>query len=119
MVGLFMVNVAELVYMIITGSSYLDDDFNRKVTTVSTRDPGGTFSESSLNTCNYFFCPQNFWGNGSVIAIMKFFEVIMIATAVAMFTWAGFSLMLRGNNENLTKETKMRVIYGAIALVVV
>ena len=60
-VGLFLVNIAELVYTIITGSSYLDDDFGRKVSSVSSRDPGGDFNESSLNSCNYFFCPQNFW----------------------------------------------------------
>lgn len=60
-VGLFLVNIAELVYTIITGSSYLDDDFGRKVSSVSSRDPGGDFNESSLSSCNYFFCPQNFW----------------------------------------------------------
>jgi hypothetical protein len=86
-VGLFLINIPELLYTIITGSSYLDDNFWRKVRTVSTRDPGGIFNESSLNSCNYFFCTQNFWGNSGTIAIMKFFEVIMIAAAVVMFTW--------------------------------
>lgn len=86
-IGLFLVYLAELAYTIFTGSSYLDDDFGRKVSSISTRDPGGEFSESQLETCNYFFCPQNFWGNGSVVAIVKFLEVIMIATAVVMFTW--------------------------------
>lgn len=60
-VGLFVINIAELIYTIITGSSYLDDDFGRKVSSISDRDPGGDFNESELNTCNYFFCPQNFW----------------------------------------------------------
>ncbi len=60
-VGLFLINIAELVYTIITGSSYLDDDFGRKVSSVSSRDPGGDFNESALSSCNYFFCPQNFW----------------------------------------------------------
>jgi hypothetical protein len=86
-IGLFLINVPELIYTIITGSSYLDNNFWRKVRTISTRDPGGVFSDSSLNSCNYFFCTQNFWGNSSTIAIMKFFEIIMIAAAVVMFTW--------------------------------
>ena len=73
--GLFLVNIAELIYTIITGSSYLDDNFGRKVDSISSRDPGGDFNESALESCNYFFCPQNFWGNGSTIAIVKFFEI--------------------------------------------
>jgi hypothetical protein len=38
--GLFLINIPELLYQIITGSSYLDDNFWRKVRSVSTRDPG-------------------------------------------------------------------------------
>jgi hypothetical protein len=60
-VGLFLINIPELLYTIITGSSYLDDNFWRKVRSVSSRDPGGIFNESALNGCNYFFCTQNFW----------------------------------------------------------
>lgn len=60
-IGLFVINIAELLYTIISGSSYLDDDFGRKVRSISSRDPGGDFNESALETCNYFFCPQNFW----------------------------------------------------------
>jgi hypothetical protein len=119
MIGLFLINIAEIVYTIMTGSSYLDDDFSRKVTTISTRDPGWNFNESSLNTCNYFFCPQNFWGNGSVIAVMKFFEMLMITTAVVMFSWVGFTMLVRGNSEDTTHLTKMRIVYGAIALIIV
>ncbi len=118
-VGLFVINIAELIYTIITGSSYLDDDFGRKVSSISDRDPGGDFNESELNTCNYFFCPQNFWWNGSVIAIMKFFEIIMIATAVVMFTWGGFTMLFRGNDEATAKTAKMRLVYGTIALVII
>lgn len=39
-IGLFLINIPELIYEIITGSTYLEDDFWRKVQTVSTRDPG-------------------------------------------------------------------------------
>lgn len=60
-VGLFLINIPELLYTIITGSSYLDDDFWRKVRSISGRDPGGIFNESALSSCNYFFCAQNFW----------------------------------------------------------
>lgn len=60
-IGLFLINVAELLYRIFTGSSYLSSGFSRKVSSVSTRDPGGDFNESALQNCNYFFCPQNFW----------------------------------------------------------
>lgn len=38
--GLFLINIPELLYEIITGSTYLEDNFWRKVQTVSTRDPG-------------------------------------------------------------------------------
>jgi hypothetical protein len=117
-IGLFLVNIAELVYTVITGSSYLDDDFGRKVWSISTRDPGGNFNESALQTCNYFFCPQNFWGNGSVIAIVKFLEVLMIATAVVMFTWWGLRMVIKWDEET-AKSGKMRLLYGVIALVVV
>jgi hypothetical protein len=86
---------------------------------VSSSDPGGTFNESELDRCNYFFCPQNFWGNGSTIAIIKFFEVLMIVTAVVMFTWGGLTLMFRGHDEAYTKTAKMRLVYGMIALIVV
>jgi hypothetical protein len=118
-VGLFLINIAELVYTIITGSSYLDDDFGRKVGSISSRDPGGDFNESALDSCNYFFCPQNFWGNGSVIAIVKFFEMVMIATAVVMFTWGGFTMLFRGDNEHTAQSAKMRLVYGTVALVIV
>ncbi len=118
-IGLFLINVAELLYNIITGSSYLSSGFSRKVWSISTRDPGGEFSQSALETCNYFFCPQNFWGNGSVIAIVKFFEMAMIGTAVVMFTWGWFTMLFAGNNENTSKTAKMRLVYGVIALVVV
>ncbi len=43
--GLFLVNIPQLIYEIITGSTYLEDNFWRKVQTVSTRDPGGIFTE--------------------------------------------------------------------------
>lgn len=118
-IGLFLINVAELLYWIITGSSYLTSWFGRKVWSISTRDPGGEFSESALQACNYFFCPQNFWWNGSVIAIVKFFEMAMIVTAVVMFTWWGFTMLFRGNDESTSKTAKMRLVYGVIALVVV
>lgn len=39
-IGLFLINIPELIYEIITGSTYLEDNFWRKVQTVSTRDPG-------------------------------------------------------------------------------
>jgi hypothetical protein len=118
-IGLFLINVAELLYNIITGSTYLSSGFSRKVWSVSTRDPGGEFSESALQTCNYFFCPQNFWGNGSVVAIVKFFEMAMIGTAVVMFTWGWFTMLTHGNNESTAKTAKMRLVYGVVALVVV
>ncbi len=117
LVGLFLINIPELLYTIITGSSYLDDNFWRKVRTVSTRDAGGIFNESSLNTCNYFLCTQNFWGNGSTIAVMKFFEVTMIGAAVVMFTWGWFTMIFRGWDENSSKQGKMRLLYGVIALI--
>lgn len=60
-IGLFLINVAELLYRIFTGSNYLSSGFIRKIWSVSLRDPGGEFNESSLQACNYFFCPQNFW----------------------------------------------------------
>ncbi|MBP6921104.1 hypothetical protein KBB89_00970 [Candidatus Gracilibacteria bacterium] len=118
-IGLFLINVAELLYNIITGSSYLSIGFSRKVGSVSTRDPGGEFSQSALETCNYFFCPQNFWGNGNIVAIVKFFEMAMIGTAVVMFTWGGFTMLTAGNNESTSKTAKMRIVYGMIALIVV
>lgn len=118
-IGLFLINVAELLYRIFTGSSYLTSGFSRKVWSIWTRDPGGEFSQSALETCNYFFCPQNFWGNGSVIAIVKFLEMAMIGTAVVMFTWGWFTMLLWGNNESTSKTAKMRLVYGTIALVIV
>ena len=39
-IGLFLINIPELIYEIVTGSTYLEDNFWRKVQTVSTRDPG-------------------------------------------------------------------------------
>ncbi len=39
-IGLFLINIPELIYNIVTGSTYLEDNFWRKVQTVSTRDPG-------------------------------------------------------------------------------
>ncbi len=58
--GLFLINVPKVIYTILTGSNYLDSDF-RKVQSISSGDPGGTLNESELDSCNYFFCPQNFW----------------------------------------------------------
>jgi Type IV secretion system pilin len=118
-IGLFIINVAELIYTVITGSSYLDDNFGRKVSSISTRDPGGSFNESELDRCNYFFCPQNFWWNGSVLAVIKFLEVTMIATAVVMFTWGWFMLLLRGDDEHANQQAKMRLVYWTIAIIVV
>lgn len=117
-VGLFLINIPELLYTIITGSSYLDNNFWRKVRVVSTRDPGGIFNTSALNGCNYFFCTQNFWGNSNTIAIMKFFEILMIVAAVVMFTWGGLTMIFRGNTEDRSDKGKMRIIYGVVALVI-
>lgn len=117
--GLFLINVSELLYNIITGNSYLNSGFGRKVWSISTRDPGWELSETALQTCNYLFCPQNFWWNWSVVSIIKFFEMAMIATAVVMFTYGGFTMLLRGNDENTAKSAKMRIAYGVIALVIV
>lgn len=116
--GLFLINVPKVIYTILTGSNYLDSDF-RKVQSISTGDPGGELSESALDTCNYFFCPQNFWGNGSTVAVIKFFEILMLVTAVVMFSWGGLTLIFRGHDEAYTKTAKMRLIYGMIALIVV
>jgi hypothetical protein len=58
--GLFLINVPKVIYTILTGSNYLDSDF-RKVQSISSGDPGGDLNESELDSCNYFFCPQNFW----------------------------------------------------------
>lgn len=117
-VGLFLINIPELIYTIVTGSSYLDSNFWRKVRVISTRDPGGIFNASSLNGCNYFFCTQNFWGNSNTIAIMKFFEILMITAAVVMFTWGGFTMLFRGNNEDRADRGKMRLVYGVVALII-
>lgn len=45
--------------------------------------------------------------------------MVMIATAVVMFTYGGFTMLLRGNDENTAKSAKMRIAYGVIALVIV
>lgn len=50
---------------------------------------------------------------------MKFFEIIMIATAVVMFTWGGLTMLFRGNDEATAKTAKMRLVYGTIALVII
>lgn len=54
-----------------------------------------------------------------MIAVVKFFEMIMIVTAVVMFTWGGFTMLFRGNDEHTAKTAKMRLVYGVIALVVI
>ncbi len=119
LIGIFLINVAQLVYTIITGSKYMDENFKNKVTSISTRDPGWAYSEWQLNACNYFFCAQNFWWNGQTIAIIKFLEVTMIATAVVMYTIAWFQLLFRWKDEWFTKSTKMRLVYGTICIVIV
>jgi len=43
----------------------------------------------------------------------------MIAAAVVMFTWGGFTMLFRGNDEQTAQSAKMRLVYGTIALVVV
>gem|GEM_PF-3572999 len=43
----------------------------------------------------------------------------MIAVAVVMFTWGGFTMLFRGNDEQTAQSAKMRLVYGTIALVVV
>lgn len=53
------------------------------------------------------------------MAIIKFLEVIMIAAAVVMFTWGGFTMLFRGNSEDRSDKGKMRIIYGIVALVII
>ena len=48
---------------------------------------------------------------------MKFLEVVMIAAAVVMFTWGGFMMIFRGNDEHTGTQAKMRLLYGVVALV--
>ncbi len=50
---------------------------------------------------------------------MKFLEVIMIAAAVVMFTWGGFTMLFRGNSEDRSDKGKMRIIYGIVALIII
>lgn len=45
--------------------------------------------------------------------------MIMIATAVVMFTWGGFTMLFQGGDEHTAQSAKMRLVYGTIALVVV
>ena len=118
-IGLFLINIPELLYNIFTGGNYLNGDFSRKVTTFSSRDPWATINTWSLNQCNLLFCPQNFWWNGTVVAIIRLLESLMIVTAVVMFTWWGFMMVVRGGDEQVANTGKKRIIYGVIALLVI
>ena len=83
-----------VIYTILTGSNYLDSNF-RKAQNVQTGIANTNFNESELYRCNYFFCPQNFWGNGGTMSVIKFLEIAMFVIAVLMFTWGGLMLMAR------------------------
>lgn len=119
--GLFLLNIPEILYRIFTGSSYDTLGFGTKVAQVSNlsaSSASGVISENELGKCNFFFCPQNFWWNGSTIAILKILEISLIVVAVAMITWWGFLLIFGWDDESRSNSAKRRIGYGIVVLLI-
>jgi len=118
--GLFLVNIPEVLYRIFTWSDYRIDGFSTKVSQVGGQlSAGGTaqsITESSAARCNFLFCPQNFWWT-NVDSIIPVLEVTMLVVAVVMFTIGGFLMLLWGT-ESAWETAKRRLWYGVIALLV-
>ena len=70
---------------------------------LSGRDGGGTFSDAELAQCNILFCPDGLGESSILIKSLRFLEVILIATAVIMFTYGAIRLIMAGSDEEQKK----------------
>jgi hypothetical protein len=116
---LFLINIPEALYRIITGGSYKSIGFKTKLGDVqgqlSTGGHATSIADNSSKQCNFLFCPQNFlWAN--IDAIIPFLEVTMLIVAVLMFTVGGFKMLLWGTEE-VSDSGKRRIWYGVMALI--
>ncbi|MFA6079962.1 MAG: hypothetical protein WC753_00575 [Candidatus Gracilibacteria bacterium] len=120
--GLFIINIPDVIYQIITGSDYRTSGFYNKITGVGdSLGQGGiatSISENAVERCNFFFCPQNFFGSGSSTSVIQFLEMTMLVIAVIMFTWGGFMMFFGSGNEETNDRAKHRLGYGIIVLLV-
>lgn len=118
--GLFIINIPEVIYRIITGSNFTSVWFGRKISEaggqLSTGNTATSIAESGVEKCNFFFCPTSFWWS-NIDAIIPFLEVTMLVVAVVMFTIWGFSMLLWGT-ESASETAKRRLWYGVIALLI-
>lgn len=118
--GLFLINIPEVLYRIFTGSDYRVSGFGRKVADVwnqlSGSWSGSSITENSAERCNFLFCPQNFWWT-NIDAIIPILETTMLVVAVIMFTIWGFQ-MLFWWSESASETAKKRLWYGVIALII-
>ncbi len=118
--GLFIVNIPDVIYRIITGSNFTSVGFGRKISEaggqLSTGNTATSIAASGAEKCNFFFCPTSFWWS-SIDAIIPFLEVTMLVVAVVMFTIWGFAMLLWGT-EAASETAKRRLWYGVIALLI-
>ena len=63
--GLFIVNIPDVIYRIITGSNFTSVGFGRKISEaggqLSTGNTATSIAASGAEKCNFFFCPTSFW----------------------------------------------------------
>ena len=119
LVALVLINVPERIYQVMTGNSSVTSQKLAKVSRgqgLSGRDGGGTFSDAELAQCNILFCPDGLGESSILIKSLRFLEVILIATAVIMFTYGAIRLIMAGSDEEQKKTQKNRFIYGLLAL---
>ena len=55
--------------------------------------------------------------NGFFNNLIGFFQVLIFAIAVLMFTWWLFRLILSAGDEEIQKKAKNRILYGTLALI--
>ncbi len=122
LLGIFIINIPEILYRIITGSEYTTVGFGQKIASVGQKiSQSGTstsISENSIKTCNYFFCPQNFFWSGTSTSVIQFLEMSMLVVAVVMFTWGWFMMFFWSGSEETSDTAKRRIGYGVIVLLI-
>lgn len=123
LLGLFLIYIPDVIYRIFTGNEYyMRNGFGTKITWVwQTLYQGGTstsIAENSVLKCNYFFCPQNFFGTGGTTSVIQFLEMAMLVVAIVMFTWGGFMMFFWSGSEETNDTAKRRLWYGVIVLLI-
>lgn len=100
-IGFLFLNVPNLVYSIFSPDTSVP------------LDPGGAVSDT--------YGGSLFWNTagfeGIIGNMIAFLRVFVFGTAVTMFTWGLFNLLISGGDDEKKKMAKNRIVYGLIGLI--